>query len=283
MLNQAQTKLGDFWCRLTHDSPMWPLHGHYECRTCGRRYPAFTETLKRIAPLTLAVALSALAPAAHAADGLKGHAPLEARAAFERYTGAGPSTPWAAESIEIHASLPKLAQAGGLRAIRRLETSGESRYQVLQLTGDRTVKDQVIVRYLHAEERAAEIPAASIAVTPANYSFTYKGALDDGEYLVYIFQIRPRRKGQGLIRGELWLDQHTGAPVREYGSLVKSPSIFVRRVTVTQENELRDGAIASRLTHITVDTRLAGRAELAIEERPLVPAQVALSIEGGRQ
>jgi len=32
-------KLGAMWCELVHDSPMWPIHGEYQCRTCGRRYP----------------------------------------------------------------------------------------------------------------------------------------------------------------------------------------------------------------------------------------------------
>ena len=32
-------KLGEAWCGLMHDAPMWPMHGEYECRTCGRHYP----------------------------------------------------------------------------------------------------------------------------------------------------------------------------------------------------------------------------------------------------
>jgi hypothetical protein len=32
-------KLGTLWCALMHDSPMWPIHGEYRCRTCGRHYP----------------------------------------------------------------------------------------------------------------------------------------------------------------------------------------------------------------------------------------------------
>jgi hypothetical protein len=32
-------KLGEAWCGLMHDEPMWPIHGQYECRTCGRHYP----------------------------------------------------------------------------------------------------------------------------------------------------------------------------------------------------------------------------------------------------
>jgi hypothetical protein len=31
--------LAKMWCTTMHDSPMWPSHGHYQCRTCGREYP----------------------------------------------------------------------------------------------------------------------------------------------------------------------------------------------------------------------------------------------------
>jgi hypothetical protein len=34
----AQAKIADLWCRLMHTAPMWPSHGQYECRTCGRRH-----------------------------------------------------------------------------------------------------------------------------------------------------------------------------------------------------------------------------------------------------
>ena len=29
-------KLGNLWCILMHDSPGWPIHGHYTCLACGR-------------------------------------------------------------------------------------------------------------------------------------------------------------------------------------------------------------------------------------------------------
>lgn len=35
--------LAKIWCRTMHDSPMWPSHGHYQCRTCGREYPVLWE------------------------------------------------------------------------------------------------------------------------------------------------------------------------------------------------------------------------------------------------
>jgi hypothetical protein len=32
-----QLRIADLWCRLIHTEPMWPAHGYYECRICGRR------------------------------------------------------------------------------------------------------------------------------------------------------------------------------------------------------------------------------------------------------
>jgi hypothetical protein len=26
------------WCRMMHDSPMWPIRGQYRCRSCGRSF-----------------------------------------------------------------------------------------------------------------------------------------------------------------------------------------------------------------------------------------------------
>ena len=31
-------RLAEFWCDFMHDAPTWPIHGHYECRTCGRQF-----------------------------------------------------------------------------------------------------------------------------------------------------------------------------------------------------------------------------------------------------
>jgi len=39
-IEQAETgKLGALWCNLMHDAPLWPIHGEYQCGTCGRHYP----------------------------------------------------------------------------------------------------------------------------------------------------------------------------------------------------------------------------------------------------
>jgi hypothetical protein len=43
MFSRLQSRIDAVWCRLMHESILWPIHGHYECRTCGRRHPAFAE------------------------------------------------------------------------------------------------------------------------------------------------------------------------------------------------------------------------------------------------
>ena len=299
MLRNASWDLGAIWCGLMHESVMWPIHGQYQCRKCGRRYPALPDEshaelqagptgrpLFKPAVLVLLVvmAVAALAHPLHAASASKDGTDTEAALVFGRYVTSAGTSPWAIESLEIDAALPKLGKRGRLEAIRRLVAFGQTKYQVLQLTGDPTVKEQVIVRYLKAEQKAAEIPAVAVSITPANYKFAYKGAVAYGDRLAYAFQITPRKKSEGLIKGELWLDAETAVPLRKSGYFVKSPSVFIKRIEVTQESEVRDGTVELRLTHVAVNTRLVGRAELVIAERPLDSAegvQVAGSSEVG--
>lgn len=175
---------------------------------------------------------------------------------------------WSPETIEIEASLPKLKKQGHLRAIRRINEAGDADYQVLESAGDRTVRQQVIARYLSAQVTAAEIPAATVAISPANYDFRYKGIVKRGETVAYAFQIKPRKKRLGLMSGELWLDE-TGAAIRQSGYLVKSPSLFVRRVDIVRETVLADGIAQMQTTHLSIDTRLVGLADLTVTEAPL--------------
>jgi hypothetical protein len=228
--------------------------------------PLFVALLSLLLPATLL--------AANAAIGIPAPGVESATApnlALARYVaGIEASQPWGAETVEIEASLPKLKEHGRFRAIRRLLPLGKPVYQVFELNGSRTVKQQVIARYLSAEVEAARMNPSAVAVTPANYRFRYAGSVGAEDNLVYVFQITPRKKRDGLIQGVLWIDGETGTAVRQSGYLVKKPSIFVKRVDVTRETSLRNGVAESRVTHLAVETRLVGRAELTIHERPCV-------------
>jgi hypothetical protein len=177
--------------------------------------------------------------------------------------------PWSAPNgamLEIDAYLPRLREEGHLRAIRTWAESKTPEYQVINLDGDASVKQQVIERYLSAEQQAAATPASSLAITPANYKFRYVGS--NSGTPVYVFRITPRKKRSGLINGELWIDGATGLLIHEDGYLVKRPSIFIRHFKIVRDVRLEDGAPYIRTTKIEIDARFVGRAELTITESP---------------
>lgn len=45
-------KMGNLWCHLLHDSPMWPIHGRYVCRTCMRQYAVPWAETRQYTPIT---------------------------------------------------------------------------------------------------------------------------------------------------------------------------------------------------------------------------------------
>jgi len=234
-------------------------------------------SLQTALPVLVAVLSLLLPPALDAGDAAMSTPANEAESAMApnltlaRYVaGLAVSQPWGAETVEIEASLPKLKEHGRLRAIRRLLPFGKPQYQVFELNGSRTVKQQVIARYLSAEIEAAGMSPSAVAVSPANYQFRYAGPVASEGRLLYAFYIAPRKKREGLIQGVLWIDAETAVAVRQSGYLVKKPSIMVKRVDLTRETSLREGVAESRVTHLAVETRLVGRAELIIHERPCV-------------
>jgi hypothetical protein len=52
-MKSTQARIADLWCKLMHTEPMWPSHGQYECRTCGRRHPVCWEGPSAAAPRVL--------------------------------------------------------------------------------------------------------------------------------------------------------------------------------------------------------------------------------------
>ena len=146
--------------------------------------------------------------------------------------------------------------------------SERSEYDVIRFDGDQTVKQQVIARYLDAEEQAGAPPFSTVAVTPANYRFRYLGSVENNGTAVCVFQIVPKKKRPGLIRGQIWIDSVTGIAVHQVGRFVKRPSIFIRKIEVRRDTNLLDGLPYTRVTYVAIETLLVGSAELTITERP---------------
>jgi hypothetical protein len=186
----------------------------------------------------------------------------------------------ASMEVDIEADLPKLHKSGRLHALRRISALGRITYDALRFEGDRSVKNDVITRYLTAEAESFKSEPTTLAVTPANYKFKYKGLVVVEGRKVYVFRVTPRAKKVGLFVGELWLDPQTHLPVRESGRFVKNPSIFLRKVEFVREYQIRGGiAIPSRIQS-SVETRIVGKANLSVaftsvslpEGDPTIPA-----------
>lgn len=167
--------------------------------------------------------------------------------------------------VDIQASLPGLKKQGRLHGLRKITVLGRITYAKLIFEGDNTVKNQVIERYLTAENEAQQDQPEALAVTPANYKFQYKGQNQVDGRTIHIFQVTPKKKVQGLFKGEIWIDAATYLPVQESGYLIKSPSIFVKKVAFVRKFEIRDGVSVPLQVQSTVDTRLFGKAELTVD------------------
>lgn len=169
--------------------------------------------------------------------------------------------------VNIEASLPKLRKHGRLQGLRRISRLGRITYEALRFEGDNSVKHYVIAKYLAAETEAQSEGAPSLAVTPANYKFKYKGPAQSGGQAVQVFEVTPRHKLVGLFKGEIWIDARTFLCVRESGHLVKTSSVFLKRIEFVKEYEIQGGISVPRQIHSLVYTRLVGPAELTIDFR----------------
>jgi len=165
--------------------------------------------------------------------------------------------------VDIEARLIKLEKQGRLRALRRISRLGEITYKALGFSGDSTVKQEVITRYLNAETEARN--SGEISITPEHYKFRLKATISREDSKVFIFQLTPKKKKVGLFKGELWIDGATGLAVRESGEFVKTPSVFLKKVEFVRVYEIQGGVALPRRIESKVETRLVGRAELTVE------------------
>jgi hypothetical protein len=176
----------------------------------------------------------------------------------------------ASMDVDIEASVPKLKEHGKLRALRKISKVGQITYRVLGFQGSNTIKNQVIGRYLQAEQQGQG--DMSLAVIPANYKFKYKGEKTgpDGKD-VYVFQVSPRKKKVGLFKGEIDLDATMYLPVLEKGRLVKNPSIFFKKVEFERTFDIKNGVAVPQKLSTTIDARLIGKVELNIDYSNFTP------------
>ncbi|HLJ48370.1 MAG TPA: hypothetical protein VKU01_20285 [Bryobacteraceae bacterium] len=170
--------------------------------------------------------------------------------------------------IVIEASVPSLYKEAGLAAIRRTGENERPEYLVLRMEGDGTVQEEVMARYFELQDHIEELPVSSIAITSANYKFRFQGEVKTGRGKAYVYEITPRKKRAGLIKGQLWMDAETGAEVMVTGRL-RAPASLGGGVDLVRETTLQNGSAVARVTHVALAVPRLGRGEVVISEYPL--------------
>ncbi len=162
-------------------------------------------------------------------------------------------------------SLPRMGKSATVSARRLIARDGHIDYEITARNGDTTVWKELILRYINGEMENAAKDHSRIAVTPENYKFKYKGERERDGRTAHVFEVTPRKKRQGLFKGEVWIDADTALTVYETGRFVKSPSVFLKKVQFSREYAILDGAAIPKTMQTMIETRFWGPAQLEIQ------------------
>jgi hypothetical protein len=147
----------------------------------------------------------------------------------------------------------------GKRAWMDVWTEGDASgftYRVAGEEGSDYIRDHVFRAVLDIERRAWASGACDRAgVTPANYTFTDRGAQADG---LATLAVKPRRNDVLLVDGAIFLNPDDGELVRIEGRLSKTPSFWMRQIDVIRWYRRIAGVRMPVAIESVADVRLAG-------------------------
>ncbi len=161
--------------------------------------------------------------------------------------------------------LTQMDKAARVEARRHIGADGAVDYDFISQNGDKTIQKELINRFIGTEVDPHRAADNSLAITPQNYKFKFKGTVEQGGRSADMFEIHPKKKRVGLFKGDVWLDNETGLSVHEAGTFVKSPSVFLKDVRFVRDYEIRDGYALPKTTTIYAKTRFWGMAELDVD------------------
>lgn len=168
----------------------------------------------------------------------------------------------------ISAELSDLNQRGEFELERRYSAPRSLQFTPLHFSGDDFVKHNVINRLLQQEvEHVEKDEGIKTAVISENYKFSYKGDSEIGGHAVHVYQVKPRSSLAGLFKGRIYLDVFTAAVRRTEGVLVKSPSLFIKKIEFTSDYDDFAGFSLPVQVHSVTSTRAVGKAVVDISNR----------------
>jgi hypothetical protein len=160
----------------------------------------------------------------------------------------------------MQAQLPDTSQAGEYELQRKYSAPNQLQYTPVRFTGDGFVKSNVMLRLLQSEvEHVTKQQGDETAISEKNYKFNLKSVEDVDGHRCYVFQVKPHEKKVGLFKGRVFIDAETGAIRRAEGTLVKSPSWWIKKVEFVQDYAETGGfVLPSKMASIS-KVRVVGR------------------------
>jgi hypothetical protein len=140
-------------------------------------------------------------------------------------------------------------------------------YTILKSEG--SSRGESIVRKVLDHEAQMANHAEQHEVTARNYDFTLLGRETREGHDCYILQLIPKRQTAELIRGKVWVDAGDFTIQRMEGSPAKSPSMWVKNLTVTINYGDVSGVRVATSTKAVADIRFAGTHVLTSRELDL--------------
>jgi hypothetical protein len=163
----------------------------------------------------------------------------------------------------LEASSSKLNESAWMEAFTEYSREGGFQYRVLSHGGSERILNRALKGVLDSEkENIGEWRKG--ALTRENYHMIFESRTADGLLGV---QLNPRRRDSRLLDGVAWLTSQSGALVRLEGRLSKSPSFWVRWVSVTRKYAPIHGTMMPAAVESTADVKIAGMSTFSMVYR----------------
>jgi hypothetical protein len=144
---------------------------------------------------------------------------------------------------------------------------GAKDYTILKSDG--SSRGESIVRKVLDHEAQMAAHAEQHEVTARNYDFALLGRENIDGRDCYILQLMPKRQAVELIRGKVWVDAADFTLRRMQGEPAKSPSLWIKNLTVTVDYAQVNGVWVQTATKSVADIRFAGTHVLTSKELDL--------------
>ncbi|MGH9521616.1 MAG: hypothetical protein ACRD3E_03675 [Terriglobales bacterium] len=172
---------------------------------------------------------------------------------------------YSSDNTVIEAALPGTGQKGRFELKRSYQAPKSLAYGAVKFVGDNFVKNNIILKLLTSEvDHVEKGEGANTAITEENYKFSYKGRQTIAGKTAYEYRVKPRHKRVGLFKGRVFIDAASGHILRAEGTLVRSPSVLVKKIDFVQDYEQVAGFSLPVRTHSVAKTRLFGEAVVDI-------------------